>query len=92
MNLNRTWFLITEMFFKIEHGANQHTKHLTEYFAFLLEFAKMGSRECQFLLSIEAISTINNFYLGHKAGDYVIIIILHALCVLLLRVNVIWMF
>ncbi|GAB6022101.1 hypothetical protein CHUAL_006244 [Chamberlinius hualienensis] len=55
----------------IEHGANQHTKHLTEYFSFLLEFAKMGPRECQFLLSLEAISTIVNFYLGHKSIDYV---------------------
>lgn len=54
----------------IEHGAKQHLKHLTEYFAFLLEFAKMGEAECQFLLSIEAISTIVAFYLGHKA-DYV---------------------
>ncbi|GFW68785.1 ubiquitin carboxyl-terminal hydrolase 34 [Trichonephila clavipes] len=55
----------------IEHGAKQHLKHLTEYFAFLLEFAKMGEEECQFLLSIEAISTIVNFYLGQKASDYV---------------------
>ncbi|XP_064464002.1 ubiquitin carboxyl-terminal hydrolase 34-like isoform X1 [Ornithodoros turicata] len=54
----------------IEHGAKQHLKHLTEYFAFLLEFAKMGEAECQFLLSIEAVSTIIAFYLGHKA-DYV---------------------
>ncbi|XP_077522254.1 ubiquitinyl hydrolase 1 puf isoform X3 [Amblyomma americanum] len=54
----------------IEHGAKQHLRHLTEYFAFLLEFAKMGEEECQFLLSIEAISTIVSFYLGHKL-DYV---------------------
>ncbi|KAG8183437.1 hypothetical protein JTE90_023193, partial [Oedothorax gibbosus] len=55
----------------IEHGAKQHLKHLTEYFTFLLEFAKMGEEECQFLLSIEAISTIVNFYLGQKGADYV---------------------
>ncbi|KAM7288964.1 ubiquitin carboxyl-terminal hydrolase 34 [Ixodes scapularis] len=54
----------------IEHGAKQHLRHLTEYFAFLLEFAKMGEEECQFLLSVEAISTIVSFYLGHKL-DYV---------------------
>ncbi|KAL1414805.1 hypothetical protein MTO96_007264 [Rhipicephalus appendiculatus] len=54
----------------IEHGAKQHLRHLTEYFAFLLEFAKMGEEECQFLLSIEAITTIVSFYLGHKL-DYV---------------------
>ncbi|XP_077536768.1 ubiquitinyl hydrolase 1 puf isoform X3 [Haemaphysalis longicornis] len=54
----------------IEHGAKQHLRHLTEYFAFLLEFAKMGEEECQFLLSIEAISSIVSFYLSHKL-DYV---------------------
>nr|XP_042908715.1 ubiquitin carboxyl-terminal hydrolase 34 [Parasteatoda tepidariorum] len=55
----------------VEHGAKQHLKHLTEYFAFLLEFAKMGEEECSFLLSIEAISSIVSFYLGQKSSDYV---------------------
>ncbi|XP_076312719.1 ubiquitinyl hydrolase 1 puf isoform X2 [Tachypleus tridentatus] len=53
----------------IEHGAKEHLKHLTEYFAFLVEFAKMGEEECQFLLSVEAITTIVNFYLGQKSSD-----------------------
>lgn len=40
-------------------------KNLTEYFNFLNEFAKQGDEECKFLISIEAISTIINFYLNY---------------------------
>lgn len=29
----------------MEHGVKPHSKHLTEYFAFLYEFAKMGEEE-----------------------------------------------
>lgn len=29
----------------MEHGVKPHSKHLTEYFAFLFEFAKMGEEE-----------------------------------------------
>ncbi|KAG1678108.1 Ubiquitin carboxyl-terminal hydrolase 34 [Nymphon striatum] len=54
----------------IEHGAKQHLKHLTEYFAFLYEFAKMGDEEGQFLLSIDAISIMINFYLGQKNTEF----------------------
>lgn len=42
-----------------------YIKHLTEYFNFLLEFSKQGDEECQFLLSIDAISTIIDFYLNY---------------------------
>lgn len=55
----------------MEHGAKPHLKHLTEYFALLYEFAKMGEEESQFLISIHAISTMVNFYLGQKSHDYV---------------------
>lgn len=55
----------------MEHGAKTHLKHLTEYFALLLEFSKMGEEECQFLISIHAISTMVNFYLGQKSHEYV---------------------
>lgn len=55
----------------MEHGAKTHLKHLTEYFALLLEFSKMGEEECQFLISINAISTMVNFYLGQKSHEYV---------------------
>ena len=55
----------------MEHGAKAHLKHLTEYFALLNEFSKMGEEESQFLISVHAISSMVNFYLGQKAQDYV---------------------
>ncbi|XP_078001097.1 ubiquitin carboxyl-terminal hydrolase 34-like isoform X2 [Glandiceps talaboti] len=55
----------------IEHGSKPHFKHLTEYFSLLYDFARMGESECNFLLSIEAITIMVNFYLGSKAPDYV---------------------
>lgn len=42
-----------------------YIKHLTEYFSFLLEFAKQGDEECKFFISIDAISIIINFYLNY---------------------------
>lgn len=59
---------VTKLLDLVELGYKQH---LTEYFAFLLEFAKMGDEESRFLLSINAVSTIVNFYLGQKANDFV---------------------
>nr|XP_033794971.1 ubiquitin carboxyl-terminal hydrolase 34 isoform X3 [Geotrypetes seraphini] len=53
----------------MEHGVKPHSKHLTEYFAFLYEFAKMGEEESQFLLSLQAISTMVHFYMGTKGPD-----------------------
>ena len=55
-------------------SAKPHLKHLTEYFAFLCEFAKQGDEECKFLLAVEAISTVVSFYMGlcgKSANDYV---------------------
>ena len=64
--------IVTEfLMFQMEHGAKAHLKHLTEYFAFLNEFSKMGEEESQFLISVHAISSMVNFYLGQKAQDYV---------------------
>lgn len=54
----------------MEH-AKQHLKHLTEYFAFLYEFSKMGEEETMFLIKAQAISTMVNFYLGHKTHEMV---------------------
>lgn len=34
----------------MEHGVKPHSKHLTEYFAFLYEFAKMGEEEVRLYL------------------------------------------
>nr|XP_027200113.1 ubiquitin carboxyl-terminal hydrolase 34-like [Dermatophagoides pteronyssinus] len=47
-------------------------KYLSEYFSFLLEFAKQGDEEYQLLLSIGTISTLINFYLNHGkiVGDF----------------------
>ncbi|XP_062912032.1 ubiquitin carboxyl-terminal hydrolase 34 isoform X4 [Mobula hypostoma] len=53
----------------MEHGVKPHSKHLTEYFAFLFEFAKMGEEESQFLLSLQAISTMVHFYMGTKGPE-----------------------
>ncbi|KAK0163763.1 hypothetical protein PV328_002459 [Microctonus aethiopoides] len=54
----------------MEH-AKQHLKHLTEYFSFLYEFCKMGEEETLFLIRVQAISTMVNFYLGHKTHEMV---------------------
>ncbi|XP_041108946.1 ubiquitin carboxyl-terminal hydrolase 34 isoform X1 [Polyodon spathula] len=57
----------------MEHGVKPHSKHLTEYFAFLYEFAKMGeeevSRISQFLLSLQTISIMVHFYMGTKGPE-----------------------
>lgn len=38
----------------MEHGVKPHSKHLTEYFAFLYEFAKMGEEEVGLNFSTES--------------------------------------
>ncbi|KAG7202552.1 hypothetical protein KM043_009748 [Ampulex compressa] len=53
----------------MEH-AKQHLKHLTEYFSFLYEFSKMGEEETLFLIRVQAISTMVNFYLGYKTHEF----------------------
>lgn len=60
---------IKKMLTIIEHGVRPHSKYLTEYFAFLLEFAKMGDEECFFLINSNAISTMIGFYMGQKAQE-----------------------
>lgn len=49
----------------MEHGVKPHSKHLTEYFAFLYEFAKMGEEEVSDMNSdvilIISLSGINIF-------------------------------
>ncbi|KAL0117751.1 hypothetical protein PUN28_008863 [Cardiocondyla obscurior] len=54
----------------MEH-AKQHLKHLTEYFSFLYEFSKMGDDEAVFLIRVQAITTMVNFYLGYKTHEFV---------------------
>ncbi|ESO90145.1 hypothetical protein LOTGIDRAFT_164456 [Lottia gigantea] len=60
---------IRKMLTIIEHGVRPHSKYLSEYFAFLLEFAKAGNEEAQFLIHINAISTMVTFYMGQKAQE-----------------------
>ncbi|KAK3093520.1 hypothetical protein FSP39_016701 [Pinctada imbricata] len=60
---------IKKMLSILDHGVRPHSKFLTEYFAFLLEFAKMGDEECLFLINVNAIATMVNFYLGQKQQE-----------------------
>lgn len=60
---------IKKMLSILDHGVRPHSKFLTEYFAFLLEFAKMGDEESFFLINVNAISTMVNFYLGQKQAE-----------------------
>ena len=48
-------------------------KHLTELFSFLLDFAKLGDQEAEFLLTIQAISTCVEFYLKTCGGASAIV-------------------
>ncbi|KAJ8674345.1 hypothetical protein QAD02_005607 [Eretmocerus hayati] len=59
------------MLLSLMDHAKQHLKHLTEYFGFLYEFSKMGEEETMFLIKAQAISTMINFYLGHKTHEFV---------------------
>jgi hypothetical protein len=43
--------------------ARPHLKYLSEFYSFLFDFAKLGEEETRFLLSIQAISTLVDFYL-----------------------------
>ena len=58
------------------HLVRPHLKHLTEYFNLLYEFTKMGEIECEFMLKMETISIIVQFYLSHcKANGEILEII-----------------
>lgn len=59
------------VFFQLEHSAKAYWKNLSEYFTLLNEFCKMGDQESQFLLSINTIYSMANFYLGQKPTDLV---------------------
>ena len=66
--------LVTNLLFnacvQLEHGVRPHSKYLMEYFAFLYDFAKMGDTECMFLIHINSISSMVNFYMGQKAQEH----------------------
>ena len=44
-------------------SARPHLKYLSEFHSFLYDFAKLGEEETRFLISIQAISTLIDFYL-----------------------------
>ncbi|XP_041969100.1 ubiquitin carboxyl-terminal hydrolase puf [Aricia agestis] len=50
----------------MDSGARTHLRHLTEYFSLLYEFSKMGEEEGKFMLRVNAISSMVNFYLGQN--------------------------
>lgn len=55
----------------MEHNAKAHLRHLSEFFGLLYEFSRMGEEEILFLLKINVIRSVAEFYLGHKAQDCV---------------------
>lgn len=55
----------------MEHGAKAHLRHLSEFFGLLYEFSRMGEEEALFLLKINVIRSVADFYLGHKTQDSV---------------------
>lgn len=55
----------------MEHGAKAHLRHLSEFFGLLYEFCRMGEEETLFLLKINVIRSVADFYLGHKTQDCV---------------------
>lgn len=44
---------------------------MTEYFSMLHEFSKLGDEESKFLIAIQCITTVVNFYLGLKGHEFV---------------------
>lgn len=55
----------------MEHGAKAHLRHLSEFFGLLYEFSRMGEEETLFLLKINVIRSVADFYLGHKTQNCV---------------------
>ncbi|XP_055619621.1 ubiquitin carboxyl-terminal hydrolase puf [Toxorhynchites rutilus septentrionalis] len=60
---------IKSLIMLMEHGARAHLRHLSEFFGLLYEFSRMGEEEALFLLRINVIRSVADFYLGHKAQD-----------------------
>jgi ubiquitin carboxyl-terminal hydrolase 34 len=60
---------IKSLILLLENGAKAHLRHLTEFFGLLHEFSRMGEEETKFLLHINVIKSVADFYLGHKNQD-----------------------
>ncbi len=74
--------------FQLDGGEKPQCKYLSEYFAFLFEFAKMGEEEGLFMLHSATISTMIAFFMGHKMQEnYVSTIFLGGGCLYSVYVN-----
>jgi ubiquitin carboxyl-terminal hydrolase 34 len=62
---------IKSLILLMEHGAKAHLRHLSEFFGLLYEFSRMGEEESLFLLRINVIRSVADFYLGNKNQDCV---------------------
>lgn len=62
---------ISSLILLMEHGAKAHLRHLSEFFGLLFEFSRMGDEETVFLLRINVIKSVADFYLGNKTQDCV---------------------
>eukprot|EP00794_Sanderia_malayensis_P020521 gene20521-22540_t len=53
----------------LEENIRSHCKNLGELFHFIYQFVSLGQEECNFMLNIDAITTMVNFYMGLKASE-----------------------
>lgn len=61
---------IKSLIILMEH-AKAHLRNLSEFFGLLYEFSRMGEEETLFLLRINVIRSVADFYLGNKTQDCV---------------------
>lgn len=72
----------------MENGAKAHLRHLSEFFGLLYEFCRMGEEETLFLLKINVIRSVADFYLGHKTQDCVRSNFILAFCLILRKITI----
>ncbi|KAL4111819.1 hypothetical protein QTP88_015704 [Uroleucon formosanum] len=54
----------------MEQNIKNCIRNMTEYFSMLHEFSKLGDEESKFLIAIQCITTVVNFYLGLKGHEF----------------------
>uniref|UniRef100_A0A1B0CAV9 ubiquitinyl hydrolase 1 n=2 Tax=Lutzomyia longipalpis TaxID=7200 RepID=A0A1B0CAV9_LUTLO len=62
---------IKSLIMLMESSAKAHMRNLSEFFGLLYDFSRMGEEEALFLLRINIIRNVADFYLGHKTQDCV---------------------
>lgn len=55
----------------MQQNIKNFIRNMTEYFTLLHEFSKLGDEESKFLISIQCITTVVNFYLSLKGHEQV---------------------